>query len=527
MKDGNATIYKLRHEIEKELASGVVELTMKTPETPAILQQNEKVIMVVGATGTGKSTLINRMINYILGVKYTDEFRFQLVIEKDTPQTESQTKIITKYVLHGSTFNYKLSIIDTPGFGDTTGEEEDRKTTEKIQSLFQSGTIVSLDAICFVTKYGNVRLTDFEKYVFKKVTNIFGKDVGPNVFVMATCCDDIYDENNEIDPAPVLEAFKKLEIPYHTSFPFTNKNIYKKPVEGKKLNYCTNQWETSTISFNLFFEELNTTTTPVSLTLTNEVLMRQHNIIHVRMPEFVRNLKQSIENINESKELIKKLKETPKDADFTVTVEVQKEEMVPIKESGIFCIICNNCSNKVCHDPCDVPNDKPIKNCSIFAKKWFKRDTCLACPRNCPWTVHKRSRMRPGFVTRTETHTSQYLKDKYLKGQELNMEKLIKSCEEEMVSAFGKMLNILKTTQEDIDYLNIQCLSKDPTSLEENMESIIKQELETKEDGYDQRMVVLTNLISSMKDVFKNFEHASDRDKVEMAKDIFKANLKQ
>ena len=255
---------------------------MKTPETPAVLQKYEKVIMVVGATGTGKSTLINRMINYILGVKYTDVFRFQLVIEKDKSQTESQTKTITKYMLRGSTFDYKLSIIDTPGFGDTTGEKEDQSTTEKIQSLFQSGTIVSLDAICFVAKYGNVRLTDFEKYIFKKVTSIFGKDVGPNIFVMATCCDDIYDENNEIDQAPVLKAFKKLEIPYHTSFPFNNKNIYKKPVEGKKLNDYNNQWETSTISFNLFFDELNSTI-PVSLTLTQEVLETQHTIIHVRM----------------------------------------------------------------------------------------------------------------------------------------------------------------------------------------------------------------------------------------------------
>ena len=505
--------------MEEQLAKGVVELTMKTPEMPTVLQQYERIIMVVGATGTGKSTLINRMINYILGVKYTDEFRFQLVIENNISQTESQTKIITKYVLHGSTFDYKLSIIDTPGFGDTTGEEEDTKTTEKIQSLFQLGTIISIDAICFVAKHSNTRLTGFEKYVFKKVTSIFGKDVGPNVFVMATCCDDTYDENYKIDPSPVLAAFNKLEIPYQGSFPFNNKTIYKKPVEGKKLNDCINQWETSTISFNFFFEALSKTI-PVSLTLTKEVLMRQHKIIHVRMPEFVRNLKRSIEKVNESKELLKKLKETPIDADFTVSVEVQKEEMVPIKENGIFRIICKNCEDRVCHDPCDIPNDKPIKKCSMFTTKWFTKDTCLACPKNCPWTVHERSRMRPAFVTRTERHTRQDLIDKYLKDREVSIEK---SCEKEMVFLFGKMLNILKTTQEDIDYLNKECLNKDPTTLEENMESIIKQELITEEDGYNQRIVVLKNLISSMKDVFKNFEHATETKKVELVNDIFKA----
>ena len=85
--------------------------------------------------------------------------------------------------------------------------------------------------------------------------------------------------------------------------------------------------------FKIVFEVLNKTI-PVSRTLTKQVLMRQHKMLHVKMPEFVRNLKQS--KISTKKELLKILKESPE-------VEVQKEEMVPIKENGIFCIICKNC----------------------------------------------------------------------------------------------------------------------------------------------------------------------------------------
>ena len=40
--------------------------------------------MLVGATGTGKSTLVDGMINYILGVNWSDPYRLTLVdLEED------------------------------------------------------------------------------------------------------------------------------------------------------------------------------------------------------------------------------------------------------------------------------------------------------------------------------------------------------------------------------------------------------------------------------------------------------------
>ena len=43
------------------------------------LRESERTIMLVGATGTGKSTLVDGIVNYVLGVNFDDTFRFTLV----------------------------------------------------------------------------------------------------------------------------------------------------------------------------------------------------------------------------------------------------------------------------------------------------------------------------------------------------------------------------------------------------------------------------------------------------------------
>ncbi|XP_046633373.1 uncharacterized protein LOC124312878 isoform X2 [Daphnia pulicaria] len=47
--------------------------------SPPTCMKNHKLIILMGATGCGKSTLINGMVNYILGVKWNDPFRFKCV----------------------------------------------------------------------------------------------------------------------------------------------------------------------------------------------------------------------------------------------------------------------------------------------------------------------------------------------------------------------------------------------------------------------------------------------------------------
>ncbi len=133
------------------------------------IPKENKTIMMIGATGAGKNTLINSMINYILGVQWEDDFQFVLIDEgKHKSQAESQTSKITAHQINhmdGFQVPYSLTIVDTPGFGDTRGISHDQKITAQIHLFFSArGGINCIDAVCFVVQASLARLTHTQKY---------------------------------------------------------------------------------------------------------------------------------------------------------------------------------------------------------------------------------------------------------------------------------------------------------------------------------------------------------------------------
>ena len=252
---------------------------------------------------------------------------------------------------------------------------------------------------------------------------------------------------------------------------------------------------------------------------------------------FVEKLRQSIGTIDRHREVLKQLKEWRDlpDKNFKFKVPVQKKVWVDTQESGIFAIVCNNCSDRVCHYPCDVPRNKEIKECSVMRWKVWKRDECSVCPNNCPWTEHRRLKQMPDMVTDYEDHTMEDLEHVYLEQKKVHRkqkekwEELVKSCEKEMASTYESMLKDLKTAQDNIDFLNKNCLGKNYFTLEKIILDIIENENKSQKEGYTKRRKLLENLISILRekeeskgDIFTDFRNAlSEEDKLAQAKKLF------
>ena len=228
---------------------------------------------------SGKSTLINGIVNYAFDVAWEDDFRFKLIVDEgqgqSKSQSQSQTKWITAYVLNkqqGFNLPYTLTVIDTPGFGDTEGIKADEALKNQIREFFSHGGNIGvdqLDGVCFVVQASLARLTPTQKYIFDSILAVFGNDVVENIFILITFADS--------QTPPVICAIQDAAIPHKQSFKFNNSALFvRRWLEPANEEFDKFFWNMGFTSFKNFFQTFQTTK-PVSLTLTKEVLKeRQH-----------------------------------------------------------------------------------------------------------------------------------------------------------------------------------------------------------------------------------------------------------
>ena len=132
----------------------------------------------------------------------------------------SQTDHITVYkipYMKDGNIPYCLNIIDTPGVGDTRGLKHDKELLQKLETLFASGQVPTLNAICFVAHSGNARLTPAQKFTFDHIISGFGKDMKDSIVGLFT-----FDDGTQ---PKALDAFSEAEISLAASFSFNSLGI--------------------------------------------------------------------------------------------------------------------------------------------------------------------------------------------------------------------------------------------------------------------------------------------------------------
>lgn len=202
------------------------------------------VVLFCGKSGDGKSTAINAFFNIVKGIKMEDNFRFILITEPNTKeQNKSQTKGVHLYYIKDYN-NKPIIIIDSQGYGDTDGIQEDEKTTEAFTYVFTE-KINHINAACFISQSITNRLDDRTKYIISSVTGLFADDISENFIILATFANS---ETMKKGPAFIksidhdagfLKIKKRMDKNYW--FAFDSKCLFDYDINSKLAKYSYQQ----------------------------------------------------------------------------------------------------------------------------------------------------------------------------------------------------------------------------------------------------------------------------------------------
>lgn len=459
-----------------------------------------RTIMVLGETGSGKSTLINGMINYILGIEWNDSFRFKLVTEDPArSQAESQTSEVNVYKLNhqeGFKIEYSLTIIDTPGFGDTRGINRDKKIVEQLRNLFSAKDGVSMiDAVCFVAQAGSARLTASQKYVFDSVLSIFGKDVAKNIRILVTFADgqrpQVLDAINASGiPCPKTDNGLPVHFKFNNSALFVHNNTED---DAEDESFDRMFWNMGKKSLEKFFVALTTMETK-SLTMTKEVLRERQ-----QLENSIENLQKQVtvglaklEEIKETSEILKEHEaEISRNEKFEFKVKVMKPEQIDISRSGKYITNCQQC-NHTCHFPCQIPNDADKSGCWAIGSDGH----CKVCPGKCYWNCHFNQKYRWDYNEVTEKRTIKDLKDKYMKAtkEKVSVQEVINKLNNEYKQVQAKVVNLMETSGKCLNRLKEIALKPNPLSTPEYIDMLIEGEKSEAKPGWKKRVEALMSM---------------------------------
>ena len=485
-KDGSPSIYRLPMVVTIKKEQEMISKCSIGEENPTA---QEKVLMVMGATGAGKSTLINGLANYIMGVEWKDDFRFKVIVdayEAGKSQVKSQTRWITAYTFHqqqGSPLPYTLTIVDTPGFGDTDGLKRDIAITSQVKEFFSirgpSG-IDHLDGIGFVTQSSLARLTPTQQYVYDSILSIFGKDIAKNIFLMVTFADG--------QKPPVVAAAEAAGIPCsNTIYKFNNSALFAPNDPGDdEENFDKMFWKMGYISFKKFFTDFYRATS-VSLQLTREVLSEREHlqaILNGLKPQINQGLGQLDEMRQEELILQQREAEIEYNKEFTYEIDVQKHRKVPLQK-GRHVTNCSHC-HVTCHHNCAYANDTDKIKCSAMDHKGY----CEVCPDNCKWDMHHNTPYFFEYYTEKEVRTSEDLKSKYdmaISGK-TRAQSVMAGLERKLQAVHEEVCAMMDRAQKCLNRLDQIALKTNPLPRIDYLDLLIKSEKQQAQPGWEQRL---------------------------------------
>lgn len=301
-------------------------------------------MVLIGETGSGKTRLIQLLLNYAKqSGKEFDPMKINSFVEVEHSKEQtakSWDSDTTKSKKYKADFgDFKLDIIDTPGFADTRGEEQKKKNVANIINKVKEEHYVN--CICLVINGTQGRLTSVMREVISEITSILPPDVIRNIIVVFTKTRDEYSLDFDID---VLKEEFDLTIP--EGYIFMLDNPYAR-WEKAKANPTSKSIARMKADFTTTFETLREMFAVIKrLKLAFTLKFGEFHEVVDDIEVCLAELRSNCDNRNSVKRKIDGLQLYEVDA---LTTTYEKIELVYTSTRNVVCNICHN----TCHEQCD------------------------------------------------------------------------------------------------------------------------------------------------------------------------------
>lgn len=475
---------KYPHDVVQDI-NGIKVCVLKDTHTlfcqslPPALVYESKNILFLGECGSGKTTAINSLCNFLLGVEHDHTCRIKL-IHGETVRVGGTKTVVVYWVLAkrqgyaGTLFR----IIDTPGFGDPEGLTTDQEIVDLVYKFIDQSQF-DLHAICFVMKGSNTKVSAIQKYVAEHVLSIFGKDVLGNMVALLTFCDA---------KEPEAESAVK-KIPIDSFFKLNCGSIYPSKNDGISKRVTKALWDMTYLNFEGFVQRV-ASCLPVSLHNTKKVLNGKKqielNVTSLRT-KIDRAITKKHELVEQLEIFIKNADKIKNNEDFTYTVTETTYVEVHTSHPTTNCTKCP-LKDSLCHSNCGI-SDMNKSGCSAMDSS----GNCRTCPKKCHYSAHINARTHVEPRQRTKTRTSKEVLAEYKIGKDCvnKADALITKLTSELHQLTKDVAAMLDECKQLLDLLDAIALRPFTGDTLDYVNQLILNEENEKEDGWERRVKTL------------------------------------
>ncbi|CAG8588901.1 18299_t:CDS:2 [Racocetra persica] len=454
---------------------------------PSVAPREEINILLLGETGTGKSTFINAFANYFkfnsledaisgeLDILITSKFtitnedydmKLITVVSEEEDENEvidcvgmSSTQQCGIYVFHADE-NKVIRLIDTPGIGDTRGIEYDKKNFENILKNISQHD--HLDGICILLKPNDSRLNIIFRFCIHELLSHLHKSAKDNIVFCFTNTRGTF-----FCPGDTLPVLKKqlqelerksgieMTICKNTSYCFDNDSFrflaaIKNGVsysDKTKENYALS-WENSVKeSVRLLQYIIDRTPHKINDTISLNNARQTVMMLCEPLAEIDRNIQENIAEVNKLKKEIQKADITDEELRSKLYIPRIELKTISLERPRVTCtnIICQKQSIDISMGNCHVK----WKTLNTFMLKYngsMMFGKCKSC--DCPAKSHKTNFYKS--ISKYSKKIDENIENKISENKINQIDKL------EHIEMLQEQINQLKEQQNTVNEIAIQ-----------------------------------------------------------------------